>query len=34
MGIGKVEWECPYWKATKICSNVQAVAEKKDEIAS
>ena len=31
---GKVECECPHWKATKICSHALAVAEKEDEIAS
>jgi len=31
---GKVECECPHWKAAKICSHALAVAEKEDEIAS
>jgi len=31
---GKVECECPRWKAAKICSHALAVAEKEDEIAS
>lgn len=34
MDGGKVECECPHWKATKICSHALAVAEKEDDISS